>query len=62
MHKLPEAPDRERGDAYIKKGNHLSKRKETCTFSVVSGETTTLKIFLAADGKLNEAVFKRHAG
>ena len=57
MQKFPEVPDRKREDACTKR-DPLGKRKKPVLFSAVTGEVTTLKIFLAADGKPNAAVFK----
>ena len=45
MQKLPEAPDKKRGDAG-KKRERLGKKKETRYLSAVTGEVTTLKSFL----------------
>ena len=47
MQKLLEAPDRKRGDACSKKKPSRQKQ-ETCSLSIVTGEVTTLKTFLAA--------------
>ena len=46
MQKLPEAPDRKRGDAYAKKRNRPDKTKESRSLSAVTSGMTTLKSFL----------------
>ena len=45
MQKLPEAPDRKRGDACAKR-NPLSKRKKPVLCQHQTSEVTTLKSFL----------------
>ena len=49
MNKLPEAPNRKRGDACAKKEPSWQK-KETRSLSAVTGEMTTLKSFLLLVG------------
>ena len=53
MQKLPEAPNMKRGDACAKKKKKLSGQKnENRSFSAVTGEVTTLKIFLLVKGAM----------
>ena len=53
MQKLPEAPDKKRGDACVKK--ELSQqKKEACSLSaVISGVTTSKSFLLLVEGTMH---------
>ena len=46
MQKLPEVPDKKRGDACAKKKNHPVKKKESRSLSAVTSGVATPKSFL----------------
>ena len=51
MQKLPEAPDRKRGDAYAKKRKLSRQKKESRSLSpVISGVTTPKSFLLVVEG------------
>ena len=59
MQTLSDASDKKGGDAFVKKDPSRQK-KEACSLSEVTGEVTTLKIFLVAGGRSHASVFRRH--
>ena len=52
MQKIPEAPDRKRGNTFTKKEQSWQKKKKKHSLSAVTGKVTTLKSFLLLVGGL----------
>ena len=55
MQKLPEAPDRKRGDASAKK-EPSRRKKEACSLSVVTSGVTPKSFLLLAEGAMHPSL------
>ena len=62
MQRLPEASDKKRGDACVKKRSRPDKMEEAHSLSAATSGVTTPRSFLLTGGGRHVSVFRRRIG